>query len=151
MVSMSNKLQSVPSPGSNKAIDPEAAWKQVLSRDPRLRSSTLSTTTGVYCRPSCTSRRPLRGNVRFFRSAAEAQAAGFRACRRCKPDAARSRPLDRIRAYIEANLDRAVKLEELGRVAEMSPFTVQRMFKREMGVSPLATSARCGRVRCAVH
>ncbi len=134
---MSNKLQSVPSPATNKAIDPETAWKQVLSRDDQAAFFYAVTTTGVYCRPSCTSRRPLRGNVRFFRSAAEAQAAGFRACRRCKPDTARSRPLDRIRAYIEANLNRAVKLEELGRVAEMSPFTVQRMFKREMGVSPL--------------
>jgi AraC family transcriptional regulator of adaptative response/methylated-DNA-[protein]-cysteine methyltransferase len=46
--------------------------------------------------------------------------------------------LDRVRAYVEANLDRTARLEELGRVAEMSPFTVQRLFKREMGVSPLS-------------
>ena len=138
MVSMSSKLQSVSHPGFGNAIDPEAAWKQVLSRDPEAAFFYAVATTGVYCRPSCASRRPLKSNVRFFRSAAEAQAAGFRSCKRCKPDAALSRPLDRVRAYVEANLDRAVRLEELGRVAEMSPFTVQRLFKREMGVSPLA-------------
>ena len=138
MVSMSNKLQSVSNPGSSNAIDPETAWKQVLSRDREAAFFYAVTTTGVYCRPGCASRRPLRGNVRFFRSAAEAQAAGFRPCKRCKPNAARSRPLDSVRSYIEANLDRPVRLEELGRVAEMSPFTVQRLFKREMGASPLA-------------
>ncbi len=138
MVSMSNKHQSVPNSLSGNAVDPEAAWKQVLRRDAQAEFFYAVTTTGVYCRPSCTSRRPLRGNARFFRSAAEARAAGFRACRRCKPDALRGRPLDRVRGYIEANLDRPVRLKELGRLAEMSPFTVQRLFKREMGVSPLS-------------
>ncbi len=135
---MSSKRQSVSSPGSGDAVDPEAAWKQVLSRDGEAAFFYAVATTGVYCRPSCTSRRPLQSNVRFFRTVAEAQAAGFRPCKRCKPDAVRSRPLDRVRAYVEANLDRTARLEELGRVAEMSPFTVQRLFKREMGVSPLS-------------
>jgi AraC family transcriptional regulator of adaptative response/methylated-DNA-[protein]-cysteine methyltransferase len=76
--------------------------------------------------------------VCFFSSVAEAQAAGFRACKRCKPTASQTKPLDRIRTFIEANLDRPVRLKELGHVAGMSPFTVQRLFKREMGVSPLA-------------
>ena len=138
MVSMSNKLQSVSNPGSSNAIDPETAWKQVLNRDPGAGFFYSVTTTGVYCRPSCTSRRPLKANVRFFRSAAEAQVAGFRPCMRCKPNTAVSRPLDRVRSYLEANLGRAVRLEELGRVAELSPFTVQRLFKCEMGVSPLS-------------
>jgi AraC family transcriptional regulator of adaptative response/methylated-DNA-[protein]-cysteine methyltransferase len=87
----------------------------------------------------------LRSNVHFFRTAAEAQAAGFRACKRCRPAIASSSPLgtvcssplDEIRAHIERNFDRPVGLEELGRVARLSPFTVQRLFKREMGVSPL--------------
>jgi AraC family transcriptional regulator, regulatory protein of adaptative response / methylated-DNA-[protein]-cysteine methyltransferase len=109
------------------------------------------TTTGVFCRPECKSRRPLRQNVRFFGSVAEAQGAGFRACKRCKPTAG-GRPLDRVRKHIESNLDRAVPLAELGRVAGMSPFTVQRAFKQEMGVSPLQyqRSLRAGRLRDAL-
>jgi AraC family transcriptional regulator of adaptative response/methylated-DNA-[protein]-cysteine methyltransferase len=143
MVSMSSKLQPAQKPrasrtGNPEAIDPEAAWRQLLARDPAAEFFYAVSTTGVFCRPGCTSRRPLRANVRFFRTAAEAQAAGFRSCKRCHPTAAPAIPLDKIRTYIEANLDRPVRLEELGRVAGLSPFTVQRLFKREMGVSPLA-------------
>jgi AraC family transcriptional regulator, regulatory protein of adaptative response / methylated-DNA-[protein]-cysteine methyltransferase len=93
----------------------------------------------VFCRVGCGSRPPRRENVRFFQSAEEARAAGFRACLRCKPGApVGGDPLDEIRRHIEKNIDRAVPLAELGRVAGLSPFTVQRQFKREMGVSPLA-------------
>jgi AraC family transcriptional regulator of adaptative response/methylated-DNA-[protein]-cysteine methyltransferase len=120
------------------AIDPEAAWKQLLARDPAAVFFYAVMTTGVFCRPGCASRRPLRDNVRFFHSAGEAQAAGFRPCRRCHPaGTACSSPLEKIRAHIEAHLDRATPLKELGRVAGLSPFTVQRLFKREMGVTPL--------------
>ncbi len=120
-------------------LDPETAWKQLAARDRQAQFFYGVTTTGVYCRPTCASRRPLRANVRFFSTATEAEAAGFRACKRCKPGgAARSRPFGEIRAYIERNVGRRVSLEELGRVAGLSPFTVQRQFKREMGVSPLA-------------
>jgi AraC family transcriptional regulator of adaptative response/methylated-DNA-[protein]-cysteine methyltransferase len=130
----------------------DSAWKQLVARDPQARFFYGVTTTGVFCRPTCASRRPLRANVRFFRTAAEAEAAGFRACKRCCPSIASSRPLGapcssplderraamgRVRQHIERNLDRRVRLEELGRVAGVSPFTVQRLFKREMGVSPL--------------
>jgi len=138
MVSMSRKLQLVRKAGTPEAIDSEAAWRQVLARNPEAAFLYAVTTTGVFCRPSCTSRRPLKTNVCFFSSVAEAQAAGFRACKRCKPTASQTKPLDRIRTFIEANLDRPVRLKELGHVAGMSPFTVQRLFKREMGVSPLA-------------
>jgi AraC family transcriptional regulator of adaptative response/methylated-DNA-[protein]-cysteine methyltransferase len=120
------------------AIDPEAAWRQVLSRDAAAAFFYAVTTTGVFCRPSCASRRPLRGNVRFFPSAEQARAAGFRPCKRCSPGIASYRsPSDRIRAHIEANLDRAVPLVELGRLVNLSPFTVQRIFKQVMGASPL--------------
>ena len=120
----------------------DSAWKQLVARDPQARFFYGVATTGVFCRPACASRRPLRSNVRFFLTAAAAEAAGFRACKRCRPTIASSTtawssPLDEIRRYIERNLDRRVRLEELGRVARLSPFTVQRLFKCEMGVSPL--------------
>jgi AraC family transcriptional regulator of adaptative response/methylated-DNA-[protein]-cysteine methyltransferase len=136
-----------------EAIDPEAAWKQLLARDPTAEFFYAVTTTGVFCWPSCRSKRPLRANVRFFRSADEARKAGFRACKRCKPGTpAAGRPLDMVRAHIEAHLDRAVPLAELGRVAGLSPFTVQRLFKRELGVSPLAyqRALRAGQLRGAL-
>jgi AraC family transcriptional regulator, regulatory protein of adaptative response / methylated-DNA-[protein]-cysteine methyltransferase len=128
---------STPRPASTAPIDEDAAWKQVQGRDPEAQFYYAVTTTGVFCRPSCSSRRPLRRNVRFFRTAAEAQASGFRACKKCSPASAWSRPLEKIRGHIEKHQDRRVRLAELGRVAGMSPFTVQRLFKQEMGVSPL--------------
>ena len=118
-------------------IDPDAAWRQVLSRDRAASFFYAVLTTGVFCRPACTSRRPLRANVRFFGSAAEAIAAGFRPCKRCRPTAALANPLDKLRKHIEANVDRPVSLAELGRLVQLSPFTVQRLFKQELGASPL--------------
>jgi len=111
------------------------------------------TTTGVFCRPECKSRRPLRANVRFFATAVDAQNAGFRACKRCKPlSAAFGRSLDSVRKHLESNIDRAVPLAELGRIAGMSPFSVQRTFKQQMGASPLQyqRSLRAGRLRDAL-
>jgi AraC family transcriptional regulator, regulatory protein of adaptative response / methylated-DNA-[protein]-cysteine methyltransferase len=139
--------------GPLPAIDPEQAWQQVMARDSAATFFYAVITTGVVCRPTCKSRRPLRSNVRFFRSVAEAQASGFRPCLRCRPAAtAWGNPLDKVRAYIESHLDRPVRLAELGRVAEMSPFTVQRMFKEAMGVSPLQyqRALKASRLRTAL-
>lgn len=65
------------------------AWQAVEERDARFDGHLICAviTTGIYCRPSCHSRQPLRRNVRFFASAVQAQQAGFRACKRCHPDA----------------------------------------------------------------
>ncbi len=154
---MTPKLNSRAAPAAS--IDSETAWKQLLVRDVQARFFYGVTTTGVFCRAGCASRRPLRANVRFFGTAAEAQAAGFRACRRCTPATAWGSSLDegraitdKVRAHIEKHLDRPVRLAELGRVAAMSPFTVQRRFKREMGVSPLQyqRALRAGRLRAAL-
>ncbi len=153
MVLMRSNVQPVDKERAAKTVDPETAWKQVVSRDRAADFFYGVTTTGVFCRPSCGSRRPLKANARFFKSAAEARAAGFRACKKCKPDiTAWSSPLERVRTHIEKNLDRPVRLEELGRVAGMSPFTVQRLFKSEMGVSPLGyqRALRAGSLRRAL-
>jgi len=138
MVLVENKTQIAKQAGDVLAIEPEAAWKQVLSRNPAADFFYAVATTGVFCRPSCTSRRPLRENVRFFGSMDEARAAGFRPCKRCKPEnAMRGNPVEKIRAFIEAHLDRPIPLAELGRLVKLSPFTVQRLFKQSLGVSPL--------------
>lgn len=135
-----------------KTIDHNRAWQQVCERDKSGRFFYAVATTGVFCRPDCKSRRPLRKNVRFFETTTAAQAAGFRPCQRCKPNTPRLDVSNRIRAHIEKNLDRAVSLAELGRIAGISPFTVQRTFKQEMGVSPLQyqRSLRAGKLRGAL-
>jgi AraC family transcriptional regulator of adaptative response / DNA-3-methyladenine glycosylase II len=77
-----------------RALDGDACYRAVQSRDARFDGSfvTAVRTTGIYCRPSCPALTPRRGNVTFFGSAAAAQRAGFRACRRCRPDAAPGSP-----------------------------------------------------------
>lgn len=136
---------------SARPIDDEQAWLQLARRDRNAQFFYAVKTTGVFCRPDCKSRRPLRENVQFFLSTDAAQDAGFRPCKRCKPTDSR-KTLDPVRAHLERNLDRAVSLAELGRVAQMSPFTVQRAFKQEMGVSPLQyqRSLRASRLRGAL-
>jgi AraC family transcriptional regulator of adaptative response/methylated-DNA-[protein]-cysteine methyltransferase len=137
---------------SSPAIDPERAWQQIVSRDPGAVFFYAVITTGVVCRPECKSRRPLRTNVRFFTTVDDARAAGFRPCLRCRPGVASGNPLDKVRAYIERNADRPVRLAELGRVAGLSPFTVQRLFRQSMGVSPLQyqRALKAGRLRAAL-
>lgn len=140
-------------PMAINTINRETAWEQLLKRDPAARFFYAVATTGVFCRLDCRSRRPLKENVRFFRTAEEARVAGFRPCLRCKPEStAQGSPLDRVRAHIEKHVDRAVPLAELGRVAGLSPFTVQRMFKQGLGVSPLQyqRALRAGSLRSAL-
>ncbi len=133
-------------------IDADAAWRQVLARDPGAGFFYAVTTTGVFCRPACASKRPLRANIRFFPSADAAQAAGFRPCRKCAPTRASSKPVDAMRAYLEAHCERSVPLAELARLVRLSPFTVQRLFKRAMGVSPLQyqRALRAGALRATL-
>ena len=77
--------------------DFERCYRFMRSRDPRYDGFFIVgvTSTGVYCRPSCPARLPQRRNVRLFASAAAAQASGFRACKRCEPDAAETAPENR--------------------------------------------------------
>jgi AraC family transcriptional regulator, regulatory protein of adaptative response / methylated-DNA-[protein]-cysteine methyltransferase len=99
------------------------------------------TTTGVFCRPSCPSRRPRRDNARFFTSIAAANAAGFRPCKRCAPLASRDPlavRLEDVARYIEAHADEALPLARLARRAHLSPAHFQRRFKALLGVSPKA-------------
>lgn len=121
----------------------DALWRAVLERDPNQDGRFVYAvhTTGVYCRPVCPSRRANRTNVSFYKSALAARAAGFRACKRCRPDApgahdpARKNALEVCR-YIEAQVERIPSLAELGREVGLSPAHLQRVFKRVVGVSP---------------
>lgn len=122
-------------------------WAAVLARDPtadgRFFYSVKS--TGVYCRPSCGSRRPRPENVAFHASAADAEGAGFRPCRRCRPDLP---PLAERQGVLIAELCRFIEcadhvpnLDELARQAQLSPFHLQRLFKARTGLTPRAYAA----------
>lgn len=153
MIFVKNKTKLTRPATHAAAIDPETAWRQVQSREPDRGFFYAVVTTGVFCRPGCASKRPLRTNLRFFASAEEARAAGFRPCKRCKPESiASGSPVEKIRTHIETNLDRPVSLAALGRLVHLSPFTVQRLFKRAMGVSPLQyqRGLRAGSLRSAL-
>jgi AraC family transcriptional regulator of adaptative response/methylated-DNA-[protein]-cysteine methyltransferase len=118
-------------------LDETTAWGQVVARDSAADFFYAVTTTGVFCRPNCKSRAPLRGNVRFYETVESARAAGFRACKRCKPEEPkRPSPVAQMCAYLERNIDMPVRLEQLGRLTGMSPFTAQRLFKQAMGATP---------------
>lgn len=103
--------------------------------------------TGIYCKPSCASRRPRRDRVVFFDTTAEAARAGYRACKRCRPDeAAAPDPwIDKIRracVYL-ANVEGHVSLERLAATLGGSPYHFQRSFKRIVGVSPREYADAC--------
>jgi AraC family transcriptional regulator of adaptative response/methylated-DNA-[protein]-cysteine methyltransferase len=151
MVFMGSKVKVAQIENTAATMDPERAWQQIVRRDAADFFYGV-TTTGVFCRPGCSSRLPLRPNVRFFRTAEEAQAAGFRACMRCNPLLEPTDVVAQVRAHIERNAERRVSLHDLGRVVGLSPFTVQRMFKQAMGVSPLQyqRALRAGGMRRAL-
>src|ERR1700691_1332896 len=75
-------------------LERDSCYRAVKSRDARFdgRFFTAVTTTGIYCRPVCPARTPLRKNVRFYACAAAAEEAGFRPCRRCRPETAPGTP-----------------------------------------------------------
>jgi len=97
-------------------------------------------TTRIYCRPSCPARRPHRNNVAFYASPQEAEAAGFRACRRCHPRHTAGTPaeqaVEQARAYLDAHRDEPVTLDTLADEVGLSPYHLQRTFKRLVGLSP---------------
>jgi AraC family transcriptional regulator, regulatory protein of adaptative response / methylated-DNA-[protein]-cysteine methyltransferase len=125
-------------------IDETKSWQAVLSRDNTQDGKFLYgvMTTGVFCRPGCASRAPLRKNVRFYKTAEEAEADGLRPCLRCKPSRGKSDArMDRIaemRKFIRNHLENhaLLKLEALSRHFGLSPFHLQRTFKAAVGMTP---------------
>lgn len=118
----------------------EARWSAVATRDSRADRHFVYAvrTTGVFCRPSCPSRRPRRSNVLFFETRRDAERAGFRACRKCDgrtdsmPDAVRQA------CRLIENADEVSTLEEIARAVGLSPAYFHRLFTRSIGVTPKA-------------
>lgn len=127
---------------SSALTSAEEAWAAVTGRDRRYDGAFVYavSTTGIYCRPSCPARRPHRENVTFYPSSLDAEKAGYRACRRCRPadpgGTSAEKAVEKARAYIEAHLDEPVTLDVLAGEVNMSPYHLQRIFKRFVGLSP---------------
>ena len=139
-------------------LDFDTCYRAVLARDPRFdgRFFTGVTSTGIYCRPVCPARTPARANMRFFPHPGAAEAAGFRACRRCRPESSPGSPEWNARADLAA---RAVRLISAGYVDEhgiaglaarlaVTQRHLHRLLVAELGTGPLAL-ARTARLQTA--
>ncbi|MBX6382899.1 MAG: DNA-3-methyladenine glycosylase 2 family protein [Microbispora sp.] len=135
---------------TTRQLDFEACYRAVSARDPRFdgRFYTAVTTTGIYCRPICPARTPARSNVRFYRHAAAAEAAGFRPCRRCRPELSPGDPGWDVRADL---VGRALRLIDdgvadesgvagLARRLHVTERHLHRLFAAELGTGPLAVA-----------
>jgi AraC family transcriptional regulator of adaptative response/methylated-DNA-[protein]-cysteine methyltransferase len=127
-------------PSAQTPVTDAEAWSAVERRDAQFdgRFVYAVRSTGVFCRPSCPSRRALRANVEFFSTTDSAERAGFRACLRCRPTelATENPAIDRARQYLDTHGDRLVPLEELSAHVGLSASHLQRSFKRIVGISP---------------
>ena len=150
MTAMFNKSRLAEAP-----ITQDPRWRAVAARDAAFDGEFFYSvaTTGVYCRPSCASRPARPENVAFHATCKDAERAGFRACKRCKPDQAalRTQQAEKVAAIcrvIEA-AEEIPTLEQLAREAGMSPFHFHRVFKAVTGLTPkaYATAHRAKRVR----
>ena len=120
-------------------LDPDTAWAAFMRRDRSWDGRVIGAvkTTGVYCKPSCPARRPKREHVQFFASGEEARTAGFRSCLRCKPDeVGRDREaVAQAVKFLEA-AEEPPTLAEIAEAVGYAPHHFQRLFKRDLGVSP---------------
>jgi AraC family transcriptional regulator of adaptative response/methylated-DNA-[protein]-cysteine methyltransferase len=146
----------------DRATTDDARWAAVAARDAAHDGAFVYavTSTGVYCRPSCPSPRPRRERVRFFATGAEAAAAGFRACLRCRPERAETpiqaavrRARERLDAGLDAGLDDAPDLGALAAEVGLSRWHLQRRFRALVGVSPreYVAARRAERLRGALR
>jgi AraC family transcriptional regulator of adaptative response/methylated-DNA-[protein]-cysteine methyltransferase len=134
-----------------RTIDTDAAWAAFERRDRDWDGRVIGAvkTTGIYCKPSCPARRPKRENVEFFLDAEAALGAGYRPCLRCKPDeVGRDREAVAKAAKLIEQSEEPLSLDQLAAAVGYAPHHFQRLFTRDMGVSP-AAYARALRARRA--
>lgn len=141
-------------PYADGMVNEEVLWDAVARRDPGWDGALVYgvRSTGIYCRPSCPSRRPRRDRVRFFAGPADARAAGFRACRRCHPDEDGHVPpsIDRVRRACRAIADQPDRRLSLARLAGAlggSPHHLLRSFQAAIGITPREYADAC-RIGC---
>jgi AraC family transcriptional regulator of adaptative response/methylated-DNA-[protein]-cysteine methyltransferase len=143
------------------SVFPGRQWQQVLARDARADGQFFYAvkSTGIYCRPSCPSRRPARKSVTFFPTAAAAEQAGYRACKRCEPSLAIPRPDPQAAAiaaateYLTQHASERTRLADVAKATGVGRLTLLRGFRRVLGVSPgeFARAQRVARFKDALQ
>src|SRR6266852_62458 len=146
---------SIPLPPAIPALARRKCLAAVASHDSRMDGAFVYAvrSTGIYCRPSCPSRRPRAKQILLFVQPEAAEQAGFRACQRCHPRHARSSPqadlIRRVCREIEGNADGNVSLRKLAERTGLSAAHLQRTFRKAMGITPrqYAESLRVARLK----
>jgi AraC family transcriptional regulator of adaptative response/methylated-DNA-[protein]-cysteine methyltransferase len=123
---------------------PGKQWQQVLERDARADGQFVYAvkSTKVYCKPSCASRRPMRKQVSFFPTPALAEAAGYRACKRCEPERTEAKAdpqagaITAVTEYLKDHAGERTRLADVAKATGVGRLTILRGFKRVLGVSP---------------
>ncbi|WP_114191481.1 bifunctional DNA-binding transcriptional regulator/O6-methylguanine-DNA methyltransferase Ada [Edaphovirga cremea] len=147
-------MKTIETKNSNPSTD-EMRWQAIVTRDKKSEGHFIYAvkTTGIYCSPACPSRQPKRENVQFFNDAAEAEAAGFRPCKRCRQGLTsladrHAAQIASVCRYIE-QAEETPTLNELAKYAGMSTFHFHRLFKSITGLTPkgYADAHRSQRVR----
>ncbi|MEL6528892.1 MAG: bifunctional DNA-binding transcriptional regulator/O6-methylguanine-DNA methyltransferase Ada [Pseudomonadota bacterium] len=125
---------------ANTNLSDDDRWRIALAKDRRFDGVFVTGvhSTGIYCRPSCPARAPLRKNVRFYANAADAEAAGLRACKRCSPNTQSAEEACVLAAIAAIRSGEATTLDQLSDLTGYSPTHFQRLFKRTVGLSPAA-------------
>lgn len=122
-------------------IDSDTAWAAFSARNRAFDGMFVGAvkTTGIYCKPSCPARHPLRQNVEYFADGDGARAAGYRACLRCRPDeVGRDRQAVVQAVHLIENAGDILALDTLARAVGYAPHHFQRLFKRDTGLTPAA-------------
>lgn len=143
MLSVQQNSELVLVPAKPQTSEDSQAWQAVLERDRRYDGLFVYAvrSTGIYCRPSCPSRRPRAEQVEFFEQPKAAEGAGYRSCKRCRPtenglQAALPAAITRVCRFLDQATDEVPKLDQMGGLVKMSPFHLQRTFKQALGISP---------------
>src|ERR1700733_9081016 len=136
---------------------PGKQWQQVLERDAGADGQFVYAvkSTKIYCKPSCASRRPMRKQVSFFPPPALAEAAGYRACKRCEPERTEAKAdpqagaIAAVTEYLKDHADERTRLADVAKATGVGRLTILRGFKRVLGVSPgeYAKEERLGEVK----
>jgi AraC family transcriptional regulator, regulatory protein of adaptative response / methylated-DNA-[protein]-cysteine methyltransferase len=138
------EFESMPTRTSTPSVFAGRAWQQVLARDAAADGQFVYAvkSTGIFCRPSCPSRKPERKNVSFFPNPALAESAGFRPCLRCEPQRTtpkadpQAEAIAKAATFLSEHTAERTTLDQLAAAAGLGKFALQRGFKRVLGVTP---------------